>query len=66
MAAEKGKEWDLKLLAVPNNHGPDFLVTYGEMNTLGDYFGSVEEMKASITRGCPSSSVGCARARCTS
>jgi hypothetical protein len=44
-AAEAGKEWDLKLLAVPNNHGPAFLVTYGEMNTLGDYFGSVEEMK---------------------
>ena len=41
-----GKQWDLKLLGVPNNSGQTFLVTYGEMNTLGDYFGSVAEMKA--------------------
>ena len=44
--AEAGKAWDLKLLGVPNDSGQTFLVTYGEMNTLGDYFGSVAEMKA--------------------
>jgi hypothetical protein len=45
MATEQNKEWDLKLVALPNVHGQAFLVTYGELNTIGDYFGSVEEMK---------------------
>ena len=42
----KDKDWDVKLVIVPNNSGKKFLVTYGELNTLGDFFGSVAEMKA--------------------
>jgi hypothetical protein len=38
--------WDVTLVGVPNNSGTTFLVTYGELNTLGDYFGSIEELKA--------------------
>jgi hypothetical protein len=45
LAAAHANPWDLKLVGVPNRSGQIFLVTYGEMNTLGDYFGSVEEME---------------------
>lgn len=50
-AIEQGQKqqdptWDVTLVGVPNNSGKTFLVTYGELNTLGDFFGSVEEMKA--------------------
>ena len=45
---EKRKDptWDVTLVGVPNNSGKTFLVTYGELNTLADFFGSIEEMKA--------------------
>jgi hypothetical protein len=44
-AKQAANQWDLKLVGVPNRSGQIFLVTYGEMNTLGDYFGSIEEMQ---------------------
>jgi hypothetical protein len=43
---QKDPTWDVTLVGVPTNNGPTYLVTYGELNTLGDFFGSVEEMKA--------------------
>jgi hypothetical protein len=43
---QKDPTWDVELVAVPNASGTTFLVTYGELNTLADFFGSVEEMKA--------------------
>jgi hypothetical protein len=45
LANQVGAEWDVKLVAVPNKSGKKFLVTYGELNTLADFFGSVEEMR---------------------
>jgi hypothetical protein len=43
---QKDPTWDVELVAVPNASGTTFLVTYGELNTLADFFGSVDEMKA--------------------
>ncbi|MET0578914.1 MAG: DUF4157 domain-containing protein, partial [Ilumatobacteraceae bacterium] len=43
---QKDPTWDVTLVGVPNDSGKTFMVTYGELNTLGDFFGSVEEMKA--------------------
>ena len=41
---QKDPTWDVKLVGIPNASGKTFLVTYGELNTLADFFGSVEEM----------------------
>ena len=40
-----GSKWQVRLVNIPVKKGPPILVTYGELNTLGDYFGSVSEMK---------------------
>ncbi len=42
---QNSPDWQVKLVNVPLNSGHNVLVTYGELNTLGDYFGSVDEMK---------------------
>lgn len=38
-------KWDVRLVSILCNTGATFMVTYGEMNTLADFFGSVDEMK---------------------
>src|SRR5690606_496292 len=40
-----GGSWQVRLVNVPLADGTKILVTYGELNTLADYFGSVDEMK---------------------
>lgn len=37
--------WNVNLVAINHSSGRNFVVTYGELNTLADYFGSVEEMR---------------------
>jgi hypothetical protein len=39
--------WDVRLLHIPFSNGTKEVLTYGEMNTLADLFGSPDEMKAS-------------------
>ncbi|MGH2387303.1 MAG: hypothetical protein ACRDIE_03800 [Chloroflexota bacterium] len=39
--------WDVRLLHIPFSDGTKEVLTYGEMNTLADLFGSPDEMKAS-------------------
>lgn len=41
---EYNKAWDLKLVAIPCKGYQSYLVTYGELNTMADFFGSVSEM----------------------
>ena len=42
--------WNVQIVAIPSTHpqgqGKPLLVTYGELNTLADFYGSVEELKA--------------------
>lgn len=43
-------EWQVKLVTIPNESTinpfwPPLVVTYGELNTLADIYGSIEEMK---------------------
>ena len=41
-------QWNVRIVAIPStraNEGP-LLVTYGELNTLADFYGSVDELKA--------------------
>lgn len=36
--------WGVRLVSIPLNDGTSFLVTYGEMNTLADFYGSAADM----------------------
>lgn len=55
-ADHEDPEWQVRLVAIPSistkgNFGkvkqhPPLVLTYGELNTMADYFGSVEELKA--------------------
>lgn len=51
-AAKAGLEqndptWNVRLVAIESTSGgPPLLVTYGELNTLADFYGSVDELKA--------------------
>jgi hypothetical protein len=42
--------WNVRIVAIPSKRpegdGPPLLVTYGELNTLADFYGSVEELVA--------------------
>ncbi|HTT90347.1 MAG TPA: hypothetical protein VMF65_12415 [Acidimicrobiales bacterium] len=52
--AKKGNpndaKWNVRVVAIESTHpdggGRPLLVTYGELNTLADFYGSVEELKA--------------------
>jgi hypothetical protein len=37
-------KWDVRLVSLPLKDGTTFLVTYGEMNTLADFYGSAAEI----------------------
>jgi hypothetical protein len=37
-------KWDLHLVSIPTRDGGSFLITYGEMNTLADFFGNPKEL----------------------
>ena len=41
-------DWNVRIVAIPSTAkgGTPLLVTYGELNTLADFYGSVEELKA--------------------
>jgi hypothetical protein len=42
-------EWQVKLVAIPSltkPQTPPLIVTYGELNTLADFYGSVQELKS--------------------
>jgi hypothetical protein len=48
LMGEDDKEWQVKLVSIPslaNPSAPPLIVTYGELNTLADFYGSVEELK---------------------
>lgn len=38
-------QWDIRLVSVPLSDDTTAVVTYGEMNTMADFYGSPEEMK---------------------
>jgi hypothetical protein len=39
------KKWDVRLVAVPLSDGTDAVLTYGEVNTLADFFGSTDQIR---------------------
>ncbi|MCI0438688.1 MAG: hypothetical protein L0177_06100 [Chloroflexi bacterium] len=39
------KKWQVRLLSIPLKDGSTEAVTYGEMNTLADFYGSLNEIK---------------------
>ncbi|HEX3426975.1 MAG TPA: hypothetical protein VHT30_12640 [Acidimicrobiales bacterium] len=42
--AEFDKTWDVKVVVLPSRDGSRLPVTYGELNTLADFYGSVDTM----------------------
>ncbi len=38
-------QWDVRLLSIALKDGTSFIVTYGEMNTLADFYGSRKELE---------------------
>jgi len=41
--------WQVKLVSIPSTskpHTPPLILTYGELNTLADFYGNVDELKA--------------------
>jgi hypothetical protein len=42
---DEDKKWQVRLVKVPLQNGRSEVVTYGEMNTLADFYGSLNEMK---------------------
>ena len=44
---ETDSEWNVRIVAIDSTVGaPPLLVTYGELNTLADFYGSVNELRA--------------------
>jgi len=41
----QGEQWQVRLVQLKLDSGHSFFLTYGEMNTLADYYGSVKELK---------------------
>ena len=40
-----GERWQVRLLAIKHNDGKQTIITYGEMNTLGDFVGDPEQLQ---------------------
>jgi hypothetical protein len=49
-SGQPDQAWNVQIIAIPSTHpqggGRPLLVTYGELNTLADFYGSVEELQA--------------------
>jgi hypothetical protein len=44
--AEKDDKFDVVVVRLPSETGDSMLITYGELNTLADFYGSLDVMKA--------------------
>lgn len=44
-AGKESPEWDVRIIQLPLKDGAIEYITYGEMNTLADIYGSVDEMR---------------------